>query len=106
VRVVAPNDAALDDAASLAAAKFVFTPARRTNADGTTEAVSVVVPFEYWFQPAPPTASTSDSQPEPDANAKTPLTSPAPNAATEADVSPQATPGDEATSAEAPKDAQ
>lgn len=105
VRVVDPNEATLDDAASKAAAKFVFTPARHTNADGTTEAVSVVVPFEYWFQPAPRTASTSDS-PEPDANSKTPLASSAPNAATEADVSAQATPGDEATSAEAPKDAQ
>jgi TonB family protein len=59
VRVLTPNHPTLDVEACKAAAKFLFTPAQRTNVDGTTEAVSVVVQFEYWFQPKSPAGETS-----------------------------------------------
>jgi hypothetical protein len=52
VKVITINNPALDTQAATAAAKFVFEPARRVKDDGSTEAISVVVRFDYWFQPS------------------------------------------------------
>ncbi len=66
VKAVAGAAPARDDLVSLAVAaarRFTFTPAINVGADGSQQPISVVVQYEYWFQPLPPAEPVPAEEP-------------------------------------------